>query len=546
MRNHFIMAMALAMVLAAPAGAQTLDQVRQAVADYFAEGAAAQESHDDLKGWGNAALPFLRDIAGKPDEAGAFNRSAPVRPGDWAILCSIEKIDTPEAIELLIEILDGKTAVSRSEVLCSLLAATYSHTALLRENVRFEQLVFKVAHDDSGTWSSGSRAVAASIMGRMGWEDGGPLLELMLHDDDLSVRKNAAEALSTLIGRHVDVRKPELSFPHATESADLSLLAELPNSDICGRIDTWFDGKAAVILSQGRQLTALAPPGTPARNAGFAMSIDDILSLPRKDGGMRWILLAPADRPLMLQDDLAICVDWELSEVWRYVPRDQGIESQCRLYDATGCTGVAFGTAGDEGVVAFDTEGRELFRVPHARVFNELASNPRVPDRWLHCSGQLLVFDNGGHLVRGPATVGQPSGGFLRATHAVLAQGRDGPKILAAGSDIRSNPTIVCCGLDDLHEAWRACVPDAITGLAMLEPPTGEQRVVATTEGDQLLVFDLDGGLHQQLLLPPDARDPAIRRYGFPVNPMSAGALPGGSYGLSIGVRANTVVYGMQ
>jgi len=245
--------------------------------------------------------------------------------------------------------------------------------------------------------------------------------------------------------------------------------------------------------------------------------------------------------------DQARCVDWERNETWRYVPARAGIEAMCRLYDDAGCAGVAFGPGGEEGVVAFDGEGRELFRLPRMYVTYGLSSHPRLPDRWLHCGGRLSLYDNHGHAAGGSSrnpVAGLFAAGKLYANEAVLTVDEAGQAVVvAAGSGINSVPSIIRCDAD-LHEAWRATLADRVTALVLLEPPDRSPLIAATTAAGELLVFDLDGGLQQRLAMQNE--DPFEAGGDVAVYSISAGPLPEGGYGLAVGLLMATLVYSVR
>jgi hypothetical protein len=96
----------------------------------------------------------------------------------------------------------------------------------------------------------------------------------------------------------------------------------------------------------------------------------------------------------------------------------------------------------------------------------------------------------------------------------------------------------------DMHEAWRATVPDGLTALALLDPGDRAPQFAATTESGDLLVFDLDGVLHQRSALSPSGVSSGARRT-VSVYSMSAGRLPDGRYGLAVGMLSFTQLYAM-
>ncbi len=548
-RQRTLIATALALLLA-PARAQTLESVRQAVDDYFAEVTAATEARAALKRWGNEALPFLRELAGTPEDVGLVESLMPLRVGDWDLICAIREVDSPEAVELLIEILDGKTAQSAFQALDALDISTHRHADLLRSHLRFQQLVFRIAKTEDRSFATHWRGQAADIIAKLGWTDGEPLLELMLQSDDLRLRKTAAEALEKLTGRKVELVKPAVSFPAEVLAEALVPLDRLSNDDVRGRFEVWFDGRPTLILGSEDRLT---PHDAGLDALGFEsvpLAAQDILSLPVGPRRWRWIVLGSVPGEGWSSDpDFAMCIDSQREELWRYEPARAGIETACRLYGPDGCIGVAFGPGGDEGVVAFTADGQELFRVPRKHVTYELSSHPGLPDLWLHCGGDLTLHDNQGAPLASDSVALNPAAmaaGHFYASTAVLARGFDGrARVIGAGSGRSSEPCIRAFDAE-LQVLWSATVPDRLTALALLDPGDREPLCAATTEAGELFVFDLAGTLRQRLPLGDDGAH-FKTGHGTPVYSISAGPLTDdGRYGLAVGLLGVTVVFELR
>jgi hypothetical protein len=66
MRKGLLSIALLSAAIATPARGQTLDEVQQAVDGCVGLGEQPQAARAKLTGWGNKALPYLRDIAGNP------------------------------------------------------------------------------------------------------------------------------------------------------------------------------------------------------------------------------------------------------------------------------------------------------------------------------------------------------------------------------------------------------------------------------------------------------------------------------------------------
>jgi HEAT repeat len=529
--------------LAWPAPAQTLAEVQRAAADCVGMDDSAVAARAKLAAWGNRALPFLRELSGNPDGSTEDHLVGMLAAS------AVRQVGTPEAVELLVEMLDGKTLVAPYEVLMVMRMMVRTHAQQLQSHVRFQQLVFKFAKKGNEPYLSDmTRKEAADIMAALGWQDGVPLLELMLNDGDQSVRKAAAEALTTLTGHVVDYPKTPLAFPRVAEQEELVFLVSVGNDVLRGRLDIWFDGASALVMSRDSQLRAEGREGYAREVLDPGFRVADFLSLPLADAVPRWILLCDGpDGGFNPQPEFAVCVDRERRELWRYSPSEQQVEAMCRLYGDSGCVGVAFGPGGEEGVVGFDLEGRALFRVPRLDVTCRLGSHPRLPGQWLESGGQLHLYDNQGRSLDPPSLPSgrrMPSGGYFYATDAVLAPGaQDEAVIIAGGQAHESVPTIVRCDAE-LNGAWRATLPDRVTSLALLEPPDRPALLAATTAGGDLFVFDMDGRLHQRLDITRGESTIGLRDVA--TYSISAGPLPDGGYGLAVGLLSNTLLYELR
>src|SRR5262245_21950144 len=126
--------------LASPTWGQTLEEVRQAVDHCVGLNEEAESAREQLTRWGNAALPFLRELAGKPEDSTLIDRLSPLGYGSVRLVCAIQLVDTPEAVDFLVEILDRKTQVAPHYALTLMRASISKHGEQMRSHVRLKQL----------------------------------------------------------------------------------------------------------------------------------------------------------------------------------------------------------------------------------------------------------------------------------------------------------------------------------------------------------------------------------------------------------------------
>lgn len=525
-----------------PVAAQTLSDVRKAVDDYFTGDGTRQPAREALRAWGNDALPLLRQLAGEPASNPLLVR-LPVNLDDFRLVCAVDAIDTPEAIEFLIEILDGKTGVAPHQALDQLASATWKHGALLRNHVRFQQLVFKFALPSAGLFADLSRRDAARTIAALGWQDGVPLLELMLHDKNLRTREAAADALRELTGEDVAVERPPLGFPASDESELLVSAGTLGRSELQARFTTWFDGELALVTRADELLVSVDMAG--ARRAELDLSerfeVRDVLALPGAD---RWLLTVREPRTDRWSgQDLAVVVGATRNELWRHVPSERGLHGAAPLFDETRCSGVVLAEGGMSGLRGFDLDGRETFALPGLAAYG-VASHPRLPGVWLHWHGEFMLRDNAGSLIGGPGSaLGPPA----YVTEALLFPDENGrPGVLVASMGFNSVPTIARYD-EGRRLVWSATVPADVEGLALLDPDGGPMLAAATLTTGELLVFDMEGTLRQRVSMTADTRLPSSTHSSrVATYSISTGPMPGRRYGLVVGLLERTLLYELK
>jgi hypothetical protein len=513
--------------------------VRKAVDDYFADDATANAARAQLEAWGDAALPFLRSLAGEPSAFGAAGDLLGVAD-DWHLVCAIGHIDTPGAIDLLIDVMDGTTGIVAMQGLNGLSTATRTHAERLRADHRFKKIVFRFTLS-RGTFSSIERSTAADIIAEMQWEEGEEVLEAMCHDSDAHVARRAAGALFELTGRTVELPHAALEFPAMGE--ELPPLGEPLVTEsvrgLRGRFTTWRDGSPALVQAHEGMLmrAGVASDLAPARWE-LPWSVADMLSVTNEAGEDRW-LVAIAENSFGNSASALACMDREGRELWQWKPKRATDLPMTALYDARGVIGVAVGPGGDDGVVALDLDGKTLCS-SWSPVLYELDSHPALPDRLVICGGDLTVHDNTGRILTSTrAALFGGRLGFFYASHVQLFPDADGQlALIASGNALNSDEILV--RLDAaLQPVWRASLPAEVEGLATLERD-GRPRLFAAALADgQLLVFDEDGGLRAPLRI-AERPNPGDRAS---VYAMDAGLLHDGSRALLIDLLRETLIF---
>ena len=523
----------------------TLTDVEAAVDDYFADDGRAAEARASLKGWGDAAIPHLRTLAGEPS---ALPDVLPLNPfsalDDHRLTCALQEIASEAAVALLMDIADGKTGVHADNGLSSLqLLASYRLKARLRDDAHFKALVLRSTLE-RGPFSSLKRSQAARTIAALEWEDATEVVEAMVHDPDLNVAEAAAGALFKLTGRTVEVARPAARFPRELGArAPLSEPMDVPKtSRLRARFGFWRDGRAGLLTTRDDFLSLHGPDGLLVERWDAPGSIVAFSSFELPDGEGRWIVGLTTDR---FGDAVSAfqSLDWEGSVRWRFEPRQASDAVVAPLYDQEGVIGVALGLGGDDGIVALDDDGERLWSL-WSPVLYELRSHPLLPGRLLVCGGDLRLVDSGGKAttLNAHAVSSTPRGPWQYAHHALLFPGRDGrPAIIASGTSVGSHAALVRLD-ENLAEVWRATVPAKIEGLALLEPERGPRLFVAACRTGELYVFDADGSVFEPIRL-AEGMQPHDR---MAVSAMDSGPFEDGSWGVAIALLERTVLLRLE
>jgi hypothetical protein len=517
--------------------AQTLEEVREAIDASAANDAEAMAAAlKRLRAWGDDALPHLRTIACERSLLGRLGPAFDFARGGKVVRAT-RTIDTPAAIDLLIDIMDGETAVDPHQALLEFRIMS-SHAERLRTDHRFKTIIFRFTLS-RGRLASLERSTAAEVIGDMGWEEGEDVLAAMARDPDLDVAERAAGALYQLTGRIVKVPRPPLEFPvMGQEAPPLGPALELGR--VRGRFATWRDGEPALVQAKGGALLRVEDGSEPPERWQLPWTASDVLSVVTESGEDRWIFVFDAN-PEVFGNEAVACLDQAGVELWRWKPGRAHEIPLTALYGERGITGVALGPGGvgAEGVVTLDLEGRQIFSA-WSPVIYELDSHPLLPDRFVQCGGAITVRDNAGEVLASTRSrASDATLGHLYASHAQVFPDADGRlAVIAAGAGPQSREIVV--KLDaDLRLVWRASLPADVGGLAVLERDELPPLFAAATADGQLLVFDADGGLRAPVRLadePPPGERVAIYA-------MDAGLLGDGERALLVSLLRESYLF---
>ena len=136
---------------------------------------------------------------------------------EFALVVCIEHGRTRGSVELLVEVLAGKTRIPAHHALSQLTGCDYdaAYRRRLEADADFKPAMFRFA--EHGSWLE--RGTFADVAATMGWQDAVLLLEAMLEDGNQSLRISAAKALGELTGKHVEPERSEASFCRPNSSA---------------------------------------------------------------------------------------------------------------------------------------------------------------------------------------------------------------------------------------------------------------------------------------------------------------------------------------
>lgn len=548
----------LAASLLGPAGAvaaqaeatgPTADEVQKAVDDYMSDDDDAKSAaRAHLKQWGDAALPHMRAMAGESSGAPSVGL-IPLNPfsmlDDMHLVFAIDSIDTDAAVDLLVEIADGKTGLNAWLALQELeTGANWKYKERLKDDAHFKALVLRSTLQ-RGPMTSLVRSSAADTIAELGWTDAADVVESMTRDSDLGVRESAAKALFKLTGETIEIERPPLRFPGRRDGPPP--LVPLPDPDIAKarrmrtRFGFWRDGRAGLLASDGKTLTLVGADGHVAETWEVP-DVSAVLSYHTPSGDGRWIV-GTSTSEYTNEERQIVASDVEGEPLWRF-ERDgsYGSLAMAVLYDERGACGVAL-AGGKQGLHAIDDEGREIFR-RWGQGSQRLSTHRGLPGRLLVSGGDMQLLDATGRptTMNKMAMTFTPRGPMFLADSACLFPDAQGSAaIVAAGNAIDFSPVIV--RLDaQLAEVWRATVPADIGGLVMLEREGAPRLFAAACETGELYVFDEDGALFEPIRYVPPL-EPDAHLF---VDHMDAGPFEDGSWGVAIAMLGRTALFRMK
>jgi hypothetical protein len=308
------------------------------------------------------------------------------------------------------------------------------------------------------------------------------------------------------------------------------------------RFGSWRDGRAGLLTTTDATMTVYGGSPGSVRRWPLADEVVDVLGYATQDGEGRWILGISTDGFGHSVSSVE-CRDWEGRTAWRFQPGRTTDVPMALLYDERSVCGVALGPGGDDGVVALDTSGAELYSRWDPVVY-ELRTHPGLPGRLAVCSGEIMILDAAGTPTaasRVAFTQGR-QGPYLYAHHvAVFPDERGGPALVATGTGLNSVAAIARFD-QDLSLVWRATLPDQVDGLALIERPDGPRLFAAATSSGELYVFDEDG----TAFLPVRLVDPPAAGRGSRVDAIDAGPFDDGSWGLAVALRDRTLLFEVE
>lgn len=523
-----ILFLLLLLVAPLPAGAgeePTLDDVQQAL-DEWGDGAPEERGQARLRRWGAAALPHLRTIA---VERGGRRLSL-------HLVRAVRAVGTPEAVELYVLVLEGKTRVPGDAAVTNLYGGVDMDGFLrrLRKHDRFKAAVLRYENGNFRSW-------VATMIAAMRWMDEVPRLRRMLEDEDLDVRDAAAQALRDLTGEEIAVERPELAFPAVDLwEQPLGVAIVLPTR---GRRDAnvvaamaWLDGAPRLVYGFDPGVKSLGYRGelciTDAdldepETWPMPYEVEALLGLPTPDGARQVVGLVDVEEEG--KESWKTVMAWRADglERWRVQTPQRFMKCIATLHGPKGPVGVAIGAGGDTGVVAVDLDGAPLWDVPKQYVMYELRTHPRLPGSLLQIDGGATLYLHRGEQVRGVFETSYRDGIFLK--HGVLFPNAEGNAAFVAAGVRHEGDVPIVRRVDQGKMLWEAELPHEVVGLAMLEPKDGPRLIAATTDRGELLLFDDAGTLRWRGETPEADPNDRVATYRI-----AAGEIGPGAYGVLI------------
>ncbi|MCA8978002.1 MAG: PQQ-binding-like beta-propeller repeat protein [Planctomycetes bacterium] len=478
--------------------AQTEAEVRGAVEQYFADDAERVKAREQLRSWGDAALPHLRAIA---------NSRAAERLG-WEIVCAIKDIRSDAATDAWVEVLLGRTKVE-AEHARNALTTQLRHEAVrshLEGHAAFRTAIFALAESKSFL----ERGYFIDTAVAMEWHDAVPAIRRMTSDIDPGLRKRAAAAIARLTQEEVEVAKTPAVFRGRRIVKDLLDGPDpLPAPEVWTKggasFTRWFDGAPCLLYGDGKGFCDLDSE----RCVALEQHGQRLLSLPAADGNRIFVALVSDSKHG--GPDYAIGVAAAGKVLWQFTPPKLGIGDGAVLYDSGGAYGCALGFGSDAGVVALDADGNRIWDFPQQLVYR-LASDPRLPGSLLLVAGDSTVLSHTRDDRRPRRTTIPSTPAFRFATDGVLFPDDAGkPAVILVGS---SESDSIVARFDAAGKlVWRGILSDRAGGIAAFPTRRFGQLYVLTTEDGGLHVIDADGVLRWQGELPNPKADDTVATY---------------------------------
>ena len=296
-------------------------EVRDVVESFLGDDETTQKNEQTLEAWGDNALPAFRQLA----ERGTGNRHG------IALLACINMHSSQASTDLLVELLRGDSAVDSDLALDALwiIAHDAQGRSFLRQNEDFRALVF--AHVDTDPTDSASR-LFANIAKYMQWTDAIPRLESMLKDEDQYLRLQAAEALTSLTGTHIQAARAPATFPARAIVPGLVGPAISLGNRFRGRADFTKDenGEPRLFGSEGKSLQSIGPTGKVLKSYPLGHHSLGSLAFASAEGEPMFLTLS-SKNPWGDGDYLS-AVDASGALIWDFKPKRSGITDATLLY----------------------------------------------------------------------------------------------------------------------------------------------------------------------------------------------------------------------
>ena len=425
----------------------TVEEVRAVVLDYLGDDVKEKRARELLEKWGDAALPAFRELA-----EGSFGRKEGLR-----IVFCIGHVVTQESVDLLVEILDGKTRVDPHDALGQLHGCKHSGRLrrYLRKNDAFKGIAFGFAEDRS--WLN--RGYFADIAAVMRWKDAVPLIDAMLEDENQALRVTAAEALSKLTGEKVVTDRREASFPGQRPVPGLigEPAALPPGTPRRGDFTRDHSGESRLFISGEKGLNGF---GGAARSDLLIKTdhhCDGVLALPRAEGIECLLTLAADD--FTRRRGYVSAIDRRGKFLWTWRPADSGVADIALLYTEAGVMGAI--VSAESKLVALNHEGEILWKWEEFTPAYELLTHPELPGVLFVEFGNFDWFEVSVDGVELRDTGLRPERRVYSTCAELFPDAAGRPSLVAAGAGDDSVPTVV--RFDERGKVlWSAILPGSV------------------------------------------------------------------------------------